>query len=241
MYTSGTTGRAKGAVHLHRNLHASVAAVTQAWRWTTDDVLLLTLPLFHVHGLCVGLHGALFTGSSFILRARFNAANVLDTMRRDDPRVTLFFGVPTMYGQLLREAERRGAPTPLLRLFVSGSAPLAPLLFHEFERVFGCSILERYGMSETGMNLTNPYDGERRAGTVGMPFPGQEARVVDVHTRQPLPAGGIGEIEVRGPHVFAGYWRQPDATAEALALTAGSRPGILGTVVATAISPSRGA
>jgi malonyl-CoA/methylmalonyl-CoA synthetase len=214
-YTSGTTGRSKGAVHLHRSLSASAAAVASAWRWTGEDVLLLTLPLFHLHGLCVGLQGALSTGSSVFLRARFDAADVLGTLD-GDPSVSLFFGVPTMYARLVGEAARRGVPRHLPRVFVSGSAPLAPKLFFEFERVFGCRILERYGMTETIMNLTNPYDGERRAGTVGMPFPGQEARVVDVRTRQALPAGEVGEIEVRGPHVFAGYWQRPDATTEAL-------------------------
>jgi malonyl-CoA/methylmalonyl-CoA synthetase len=229
IYTSGTTGRAKGAVHLHRNLYANAAAVTQAWRWAADDVLLLTLPLFHMHGLCVGVHGALLTGSSLILRDRFDAAEVVDTLRRDDPHVTLCFGVPTMYGRLLREAEQRGIPPHLPRLFVSGSAPLSPQHFHAFERVFGSRILERYGMSETGMNLTNPYDGERRAGTVGMPFPNQEARVVDVRTRQLLPAGTVGEIEVRGPHVFAGYWQQPEATAAAFSADGWFKTGDLGT------------
>jgi malonyl-CoA/methylmalonyl-CoA synthetase len=226
-YTSGTTGRAKGAVHLHRNLSANTIAVARAWRWTDDDVLLLTLPLFHVHGLCVGLHGALSTGSRLILHARFDASHVLDTLR-DDPTITLFFGVPTMYGRLLREAERRGPTRHLPRVFVSGSAPLAPRQFIEFERVFGSRILERYGMTETIMNLTNPYDGERRAGTVGMPFPGQEARVVDVGSRRLLPAGEIGEIEVRGPHVFAGYWRRPDATAEAFSEDGWFKTGDLG-------------
>jgi acyl-CoA synthetase (AMP-forming)/AMP-acid ligase II len=186
-YTSGTTGRPKGAVHLHRNLSASAAAVARAWRWTSDDVLLLTLPLFHLHGLCVGLHGALSTGSAVILRTRFEAIDVLDTLR-DDPTVTLFFGVPTMYARLLGEAVRHSVPRHLPRVFVSGSAPLAPELFREFERVFGCRILERYGMTETLVTLTNPYEGERRAGTVGMPFPGQLARVVDVGTRRVLPA-----------------------------------------------------
>jgi malonyl-CoA/methylmalonyl-CoA synthetase len=226
-YTSGTTGRAKGAVHLHRNLSASAAAVARAWRWTDTDVLLLTLPLFHLHGLCVGLQGALSTGSSVVLRARFAAADVLDTLH-NNPSVTLFFGVPTMYARLLAEADRRGVPRHLPRVFVSGSAPLAPAVFSEFERVFGCRILERYGMTETIMNLTNPYDGERRAGSVGMPFPGQEARVVDVRTRQVLSAGEVGEIEVRGPHVFAGYWRRPDATADALSANGWFRTGDLG-------------
>ena len=213
-YTSGTTGRSKGALLLHRNLAANVAAVTSAWRWTEADRLLLALPLFHTHGLMVGMHGTLYTGGSVVLRRRFDAAETLATLTRDTD-VTMFFGVPTMYRRLVEEAKRTGAPARRLRLYVSGSAPLDRSLSEEFARIFGQTILERYGMTETIMNLTNPYDGERRPGTVGAPFLGQEARVVDTTTRQPLPDGETGEIEVRGPHVFAGYWNRPDATAEA--------------------------
>ena len=233
-YTSGTTGRAKGALLSHRNLTSNIAALTAAWRWTESDRLLLVLPLFHAHGLMVGLHGTLYTGASAVLQRKFDAAGVLDTLR-GDPAITMFFGVPTMYARLLAEAERQGdAPegvrrTPLrMRLFVSGSAPLSAQLFADFERVFGQRILERYGMTETIMNLTNPYDGERRAGTVGGPFPGQEARVVDAATREELPPGEIGEIEVRGPHVFGGYWNRPDATAKAFSPDGWFRTGDLG-------------
>ncbi len=213
-YTSGTTGRAKGALLLHRNLVANVAAITTAWRWAESDHLLLTLPLFHTHGLTVGLQGTLYSGARLTLRRKFDAADVLATLKRD-PTITLFFGVPTMYARLLAEARQAGVPPHLPRLFVSGSAPLSAQHFADFEQVFGQRILERYGMTETGMNLTNPHDGERRAGTVGTPFPGQEARVVDPQTRESLPPGEIGEIEVRGPHVFAGYWNRPEATEEA--------------------------
>jgi malonyl-CoA/methylmalonyl-CoA synthetase len=225
-YTSGTTGRAKGALLLQRNLLANIRAIAQAWRWTADDRLLLTLPLFHAHGLMVGMHGTLLTGASAVLRRKFDAADVLATIDAD-PTITMFFGVPTMYGRLLAEAERHGPLHPL-RLYVSGSAPLSPQVFAEFERVFGQRILERYGMTETIMNMTNPYDGERRPGTVGAPFPGQEARVVGVADRQPLPDGEIGEIEVRGPHVFAGYWNRPDATAEAFEVGGWFKTGDLG-------------
>jgi malonyl-CoA/methylmalonyl-CoA synthetase len=226
-YTSGTTGRSKGAMLLHRNLLANVRAVTEAWRWTERDRLLLTLPLFHTHGLMVGLHGTLFSGGSVDLRRRFVASEVLSALR-EDASLTMFFGVPTMYGRLVEEARRTGIRPRQLRLLVSGSAPLSPQLFHEVEEVFGQRILERYGMTETIMNTTNPYEGERRPGTVGMPYPGQEARVVDVRTRQPLPAGETGEIEVRGPHVFAGYWQRPDATAEAFDPEGWFRTGDLG-------------
>ena len=226
-YTSGTTGRAKGALLLHRNLAANSAAIIEAWRWTQADTLLLTLPLFHAHGLMVGTHGTLVAGAAMVLRRKFDAADVLGTLL-EDSRITLFFGVPTMYGRLLAEAEQGNIVPRPLRLWVSGSAPLSPQLFADFGRVFGQTILERYGMTETGMNLTNPYDGERRAGTVGAPFPRQEARVVDSQTREVLPPGAIGEIEVRGEHVFAGYWNRPDATAESFAPDGWFKTGDMG-------------
>ena len=213
-YTSGTTGRSKGAMLLHRNLVANTESICEAWRWTADDHLLLALPLFHTHGLMVGAHGTLFAGASAELHRSFDASRVYDTLLEGS--FTMFFGVPTMYTRLLREAESRDERPRALRLYVAGSAALSPQAFEKFEKLFGERILERYGMTETGMNLTNPYDGERRAGTVGKPFPGQEARVVDIESREPLPAGEVGEIEVRGPHVFKGYWNRPDATGEVL-------------------------
>ena len=227
-YTSGTTGRSKGAMLLHRNLIANAEAVCTAWQWSVEDRLLLTLPLFHTHGLMVGAHGTFFTGASAELHRGFDAAAVYDALL--EGRVTMFFGVPTMYTRLLREAEARAERPPPLRLYVSGSAPLSPQAFEEFERVFGQRILERYGMTETIMNLTNPYEGERRPGTVGRPFPGQEARVVDVETRGPVLAGEVGEIEVRGPHVFVGYWKRPEATEESFDEDGWFRTGDLGSV-----------
>ncbi|MBA2679987.1 MAG: AMP-binding protein, partial [Ktedonobacteraceae bacterium] len=226
-YTSGTTGRAKGALLLHRNLISNITAVTTAWHWTSDDCLLLMLPLFHTHGLMVGMHGTLFTGATVVLKRKFDAVDCLNTLRNDS-RITLFFGVPTMYSRLLAEAKRQGVPEHALRLFVSGSAPLSSQLFEQFAQTFEQLILERYGMTETSMNLTNPYVGERRAGTVGTPFPGQEARVVDVAMHQLLPSGEIGEIEVRGPHVFVGYWNRPEATAEAFSADGWFKTGDLG-------------
>lgn len=226
-YTSGTTGQAKGALLLHSNLTSNIAAITTAWRWTEHDRLLLALPLFHTHGLMVGMHGTLFNGASVILRRKFEAIDILTTLH-NDASISLFFGVPTMYIRLLAEAERQGATAHPLRLFVSGSAPLSPQVFADFERVFGQRILERYGMTETIMNLTNPYEGERRAGTVGGPFPGQEARVVDVQMRQALPPNEIGEIEVRGPHVFVGYWNRPEATSESFSPDGWFKTGDLG-------------
>ncbi len=227
-YTSGTTGRSKGAMLLHRNLLANARAICEAWDWTGQDRLLLTLPLFHTHGLMVGLHGTLIAGASVDLRRAFDAAETYDALLTGD--FTMFFGVPTMYTRLLREAERRTEKPPPLRLYVSGSAPLSPQAFEEFESRFGQRLLERYGMTETGMNLTNPYDGERRPGTVGAPFPGQEARVVDLKTGDALPAEEVGEIEVRGPHVFAGYWERPEATAESFDEGGWFRTGDLGSV-----------
>ncbi|HET7767783.1 MAG TPA: acyl-CoA synthetase [Chloroflexota bacterium] len=216
-YTSGTTGRSKGAMLTHANLAANAWAVTTAWRWTSSDSLLLMLPLFHVHGLCVGMHGTWLTGGTAELHRKFDAAVAYDRIASGE--ITQFFGVPTMYTRLIAEAEKRSEsghlrPAPL-RLFVSGSAPLSVQTFEEFERLFGQRILERYGMSETIMNLTNPFAGERRPGTVGMPFPGQEARIVDAVTRDPILDESLGEIQVRGPHVFKGYWQRDDATAEA--------------------------
>ena len=209
-YTSGTTGRSKGAMLLHGNLVANAKAVCEAWHWTGEDTLFLALPLFHTHGLMVGAHGTFLTGSGAELHRKFDAATAYDALL--DGRVTMFFGVPTLYTRLLREAGARDERPRPIRLYVSGSAPLSPQAFDEFEGLFGERILERYGMTETIMNLTNPYEGERRPGTVGRPFPGQEARVVDVETREPLADGEIGEIEVRGPNVFTGYWNRPDAT-----------------------------
>jgi malonyl-CoA/methylmalonyl-CoA synthetase len=226
-YTSGTTGRAKGAILLHRNLIANITAIITAWHWTPEDRLLLTLPLFHTHGLAVGLHGTFFLGASAVLRRKFDGAETLASFSAD-PAIRLFFGVPTMYGRIVAEAQEHGVPRHLPRLFVSGSAPLSPHLFLEFERIFGQRILERYGMTETGMNLTNPYDGERRPGTVGGPFPGQEARIVETDGRFALPPGVIGEIEVRGPHVFAGYNNRPEATAEAFSSDGWFKTGDLG-------------
>ncbi|HEU5448428.1 MAG TPA: AMP-binding protein [Acidimicrobiia bacterium] len=199
-YTSGTTGTPKGAVLSHGNLLASSESVRLAWRWTADDRLVLALPLFHIHGLGVGLHGTLLTGASAVLLPRFDPDEVLDAVAAHD--ATLFFGVPTMYARLA--GSPRLSELGRLRVCVSGSAPLPPAVFDRLADGSGQRILERYGMTETGMNVSNPYDGERRPGTVGFPLPGVELRLAE-----------HGEVEVRGPNVFCGYWGRPDATAAA--------------------------
>lgn len=227
-YTSGTTGRSKGAMLRHCNVRANIENVCDAWRWTADDRLLLTLPLFHVHGLLVGFHGTIFSGASLALQRSFSTAAVFDQLCGG--AFTMFFGVPTMYVRLLDEQQRRAVVPPPLRLYVSGSAALNPGTFAAFERQFGQRILERYGMTETSMNITNPYAGERRPGTIGQPFPRQEARIVDTQSREVLGPGRDGEIEVRGPHVFAGYWQRPEATAAAFGSDGWFKTGDLGRI-----------
>lgn len=202
VYTSGTTGRSKGALLSHNNFAANTVNLLTCWRITSDDRYLAVLPLFHVHGLANGLCCAIAAGARTRLAPRFEidrAAELFDTFRP-----TLFFGVPTIYIRLLElpaaTARRIGSH---MRLFVSGSAPLPGHVLEAFRECFGQTILERYGMSETLMLISNPYEGERRAGTVGLPLPGVSVRLDD------------GELLVRGPNVFSGYWRNPDATAAA--------------------------
>jgi len=196
-YTSGTTGAPKGALLTHGNVLSSPAALRLAWRWDPDDRLVLALPLFHVHGLGVGLHGTLLAGASAVLQPQFNVDAVLDAARAEHG--TLFFGVPAMYERLARSP--RAPELATLRLCVSGSAPLPADLHTRLADSAGVRVLERYGLTETIMNASNPYDGERRAGTVGFALPGVDIRL-----------GDGDEILVRGPNVFAGYWGQPDAT-----------------------------
>ncbi len=198
-YTSGTTGVPKGAVLSHANLLAGSSSVGIAWRWDPTDVLVLALPLFHAHGLCVGLHGTLLAGARAVLLPRFDVDAVLDAAA--EARATLFFGVPTMYHRLA--ASSRVGELGRLRLCVSGSAPLPAALHETLAERAGQRVLERYGMTETLMNVSNPYDGERRPGSVGLPLPGVEVVLDD------------GEILVRGPNVFARYWERADATADA--------------------------
>jgi malonyl-CoA/methylmalonyl-CoA synthetase len=188
--------------------------VRLAWRWTDADRLVLALPLFHVHGLGVGLHGTLLAGASTVLLARFEPDAVFDAIAGHD--ATLFFGVPTMYSRLAASA--RVGELGALRCCVSGSAPLPASLHEQLATSAGVQVLERYGMTETIMNVSNPYDGERRAGTVGFPLPGVEVRLADT----------TAEIQLRGPNVFPGYWRRPEATAESFTDDGWFRSGDVG-------------
>jgi malonyl-CoA/methylmalonyl-CoA synthetase len=213
VYTSGTTGRAKGAVLTHANLAANARNLVRAWRIGPADRYLAVLPLFHVHGLANGVCSWLASGCRMRLVERFEHERAEALFDAFQP--TLFFGVPTIYVRLLElppESARRIGRT--MRLFVSGSAPLPARVFEAFRERYGHAILERYGMTETLMTLGNPYDGERRAGTVGRPFPGVEARIVDEGGRD-VADGEVGELVVRSPTLFAGYWRQAEATAAA--------------------------
>jgi malonyl-CoA/methylmalonyl-CoA synthetase len=209
LYTSGTTGRSKGAMLSHGNLSSNAKVLDAYWRWRRGDVLLHALPIFHVHGLFVASHGALLSGNKMIWLAKFDPREVV----RHLPRATVFMGVPTMYVRLLDEPSFDAEATRGMRLFVSGSAPLLTDTFRQFEARTGQRILERYGMSETVMLTSNPYDGNRAAGTVGLPLPGVGVRVVDDAGRE-LAAPEIGNIQVRGPNVFSGYWRMPEKTKE---------------------------
>ncbi|MDB5095263.1 MAG: AMP-dependent synthetase and ligase [Candidatus Eremiobacteraeota bacterium] len=219
IYTSGTTGRSKGAELTHGNLGAIADALVEAWHWTSDDTLLLTLPLFHVHGLGAGVNGALVAGGRVLLRERFDAPSVVAALAGG--KATMFFGVPTMYVRILEQAGE-DVRFDGVRLFVSGSAALPATVHEEFARRFGVSILERYGSTEFGFALSNRYEGPRHAGTVGFPLPHVDVRLADPDGVDVAP-GEAGEILVHGPNVCRGYWRNASATAEAFSLDAGGR------------------
>lgn len=213
VYTSGTTGRSKGAVLTHNNFAANALNLLTCWRITREDRYLAPLPLFHVHGLGNGLMTWLIGGTLMRLVERFDIQRISGICEEFQP--TLFFGVPTIYVRLLELPDQVvGRIGPRMRLFVCGSAPLPGHVLTSFEERYGHRILERYGMSETLMNISNPYEGERRAGSVGLPLPGVSVRVIDEQGID-APAESVGELLVRGPNVFSGYWRQPAATAEA--------------------------
>ncbi len=208
LYTSGTTGRSKGAMLTHENLASNARTLVDAWRFTSDDVLIHALPVFHTHGLFVATNTILFAGASMIFLPRFDADAILEAM----PRATSLMGVPTFYVRLLQHPGLTRDAAAHMRLFVSGSAPLLADTHAAWRERTGHAILERYGMTETNMNTSNPYDGERVAGTVGPPLPGVEIRIADPDTGAPCTEGDIGMIEVKGPNVFAGYWRMPEKT-----------------------------
>ena len=210
LYTSGTTGRSKGAMLSHKNLLSNAQTLTQAWRFSSQDRLLHALPIFHAHGLFVAVNVSLNVGASMIFLPKFDSDVVMDNIGQ----ATTMMGVPTFYTRMLADARCTPENLGHMRLFISGSAPLLAETHREFEAKTGQRILERYGMTETTMSSSNPYDGERRAGTVGFPLPDIELRVVDSETGDPLPNGEIGILEVRGPNVFQGYWRMPEKTAE---------------------------
>ncbi|WP_369919685.1 malonyl-CoA synthase [Marinomonas polaris] len=212
LYTSGTTGRSKGAMLTHGNLLSNSQALADEWRFTEQDVLLHALPIFHTHGLFVATNVSLTAGSKIIFLPKFD----LDIMLNLMPQATVMMGVPTFYTRLLSDPRFTKELAQPMRLFISGSAPLLADTHVEFEERTGHRILERYGMTETNMNTSNPYDGERRAGTVGLPLPGTEVKITDMDTGETLPQGEIGQIEVRGPNVFKGYWQMPEKTAEEL-------------------------
>ena len=217
LYTSGTTGRSKGAMLTHGNLLSNAMMLKDYWGWEPGDVLIHALPIFHVHGLFVAIHGALLNGSKMLWHGKFDPKRVI----ADLPRATVFMGVPTLYVRMLAEPALTQAQAARMRLFISGSAPLLIETFNDWQSRTGHTILERYGMSETIMLTSNPYradarygnQSERRGGTVGFPVPGVSLRVRG-DDGQDVPAGEIGGIQVQGPNVFAGYWQMPEKTAE---------------------------
>ena len=209
LYSSGTTGRPKGIMLSHENLRSNADVLVDYWQIQETDVLLHALPIYHVHGLFVGVHCVLMSGASMHWLPAFEAKQVRSRL----PLCTIMMGVPTYYTRLLADPDFGGTDCRTMRLFISGSAPLLEETFNTFAERTGHTILERYGMSETGMNASNPLDGERRAGTVGFPLPGTQIRICD-DAHRPLDTGEVGELEVRGPNVFKGYWRMPKKTAE---------------------------
>ena len=209
LYTSGTTGRSKGAMLSHANLSSNALTLTDYWRWQPGDVLIHALPIYHVHGLFVALHGALLNGSTMLWHEAFDA----DAIIAELGKATILMGVPTFYVRLAADPRLTREGVANMRLFISGSAPLLESTFAEFEAKTGHRLLERYGMTEAGKNSSNPYPGAREPGTVGFPLPGVSARVAD-EQGQEMARGTPGVLEIKGPNLFRGYWRKPDKTAE---------------------------
>ena len=212
LYTSGTTGRSKGAMLTQNNLLSNALSLAEAWRFSDQDVLLHALPIFHTHGLFVATNIVLATSGSILFLPKFD----LDAIMTLIPKATTMMGVPTFYTRMLEDQRLTQEMTAHIRLFVSGSAPLLAESHRQFSARTGHAILERYGMTETNMNTSNPYDGERRPGTVGFPLPGVELKITDPEQGTMMPQGEVGQIELRGPNVFKGYWQMPEKTATEL-------------------------
>ncbi len=226
LYTSGTTGRPKAAELSHTNLTAILNMLEKAWEWRADDVLLHVLPVFHVHGLLVALQSALNAGASTIMLQRFEPVTALDALQHSG--CTVFMGVPTIHSRLVAAARSAEVDLSRLRLIASGSARMSEDLFRQFSDRFGYEPVERYGMTETGIMLSNPLTGERRPGWVGLPLPGVQLRVVDPADNTPLANGEVGEIQTQGPHVFKGYWNDAEKTAAAFSPDGWFKTGDLG-------------
>lgn len=208
LYTSGTTGRSKGAMLSHENLASNARVLVEQWRFTGQDVLIHALPIFHTHGLFVATNVILMAGASMLFEQKFDAGRIVSLL----PRATVLMGVPTFYTRLLQQEGLDAQAAKTIRLFISGSAPLLSETHTAWRELTGHAILERYGMTETNMNTSNPYEGERRAGTVGFPLPGVSLRITDPDSGAALGEGEVGMIEVKGPNVFSGYWRMPEKT-----------------------------
>jgi malonyl-CoA/methylmalonyl-CoA synthetase len=212
LYTSGTTGRSKGAMLSHGALASNALTLADYWQFTREDCLIHALPIFHIHGLFVAINITLCAGSRLHFLPRFDADKIMEKL----PSSTVLMGVPTFYVRLLQQANLNKESVSSMRLFVSGSAPLLSETHQLWQEKTGHAILERYGMTETNMNTSNPYDGQRRPGTVGFPLPGVNIKICDPSSGEELPNGDIGQIEVKGPNLFSGYWKMPEKTAEEL-------------------------
>lgn len=226
LYTSGTTGRSKGAMLTHGNLWSNASTLKDCWHFSAEDILIHALPIFHTHGLFVATNVTLAAGSALNFMTKFDAEAVMAAMSE----ATVLMGVPTFYVRLLDHPTLSAESTRNMRLFVSGSAPLLAETHDMWRQKTGHAILERYGMTETNMNTSNPYDGERRAGTVGFPLPGVDVMITDPETGAEVPRGTVGALEVRGPNVFQGYWNMPEKTKEELRDTGFFITGDLGMI-----------
>lgn len=226
LYTSGTTGRSKGAMLSHRSLASNASTLVDYWQFSADDCLIHALPIFHIHGLFVAINISLTAGSSLIFMPKYDASAILKSM----PKATVLMGVPTFYTRLLEQADLNKHAVRNMRLFVSGSAPMLVDTHERWQEVTGHTILERYGMTETNMNTSNPFVGARKPGTVGLPLPGVSVKITDGTSSDALPNESIGQIEVKGDNVFSGYWNMPEKTAEELGEDGWFKTGDIGVI-----------